>query len=69
MPTSVATPLSFKAPDKISEALAVFPFSVKRFKLGSIKTVTGMILEEQPDIAYVHINEFSVQTGKEFALP
>ena len=42
-------------------------FSVKRFKLGSIKTVTGMILEEQPDIAYVHINEFSVQTGKEFA--
>ena len=31
------------------------------FKLGSIKTVTGMILEEQPDIAYVHINEFSVQ--------
>ena len=42
-------------------------FSVKRFKLGSIKTVTGMILDEQPDIAYVHINEFSVQTGKEFA--
>ena len=24
-------------------------------------------VDEQPDIAYVHINEFSVQTGKEFA--
>lgn len=42
-------------------------FTVKRYKLGKIKTVDGHILEDNPQIAYMRISEFSVQTGKEFA--
>ena len=40
---------------------------VNRFKLGNTVTVAGTILEEHPDIAYLRISEFSVQTGTEFA--
>ncbi len=42
-------------------------YTVKRFKLGNTVTVAGEILEENPDIAYLRIGEFSVQTGSEFA--
>lgn len=42
-------------------------FTVKRYKLGKIKTVDGQILEEYPQIAYMRIHEFSLQTGQEFA--
>lgn len=42
-------------------------FTVKRFKLGNIKTVDGQILEDHPQIAYMRISEFSLQTATEFA--
>ena len=42
-------------------------YTVKRFKLGNTVTVAGTILEENPDIAYLRISEFSVQTGTQFA--
>ncbi len=42
-------------------------FQVKRFKLGTIKTVDGQILEDHPQIAYMRISEFSIQTATEFA--
>jgi len=42
-------------------------FQVKRFKLGTIKTVDGQILEDHPQIAYLRISEFSIQTATEFA--
>ena len=37
-------------------------FTVERFKLGTIKTVDGMLLEDHPQIAYLRISEFSLQT-------
>lgn len=42
-------------------------YTVKRFKLGNTVTVAGTILEENSDIAYLRISEFSVQTGTQFA--
>lgn len=42
-------------------------FTVERFKLGTIKTVDGMLLEDHPQIAYLRISEFSLQTAQEFA--
>lgn len=42
-------------------------YTVERFKLGQVKTVAGTMLEEQPDIAYIRISEFSLQTAVEFA--
>ncbi len=42
-------------------------YTVKRYKLGQIKTVEGTLLKENPDIAYLRISEFSVQTATEFA--
>ena len=42
-------------------------YTVNRFKLGNTVTVTGTILEENPEIAYLRISEFSLQTGTEFA--
>ncbi|MBR5318145.1 MAG: S41 family peptidase [Peptococcaceae bacterium] len=44
-----------------------YTYVVNRFKLGNTVTVAGTILEEHPDIAYLRISEFSVQTGTEFA--
>ena len=44
-----------------------YTYTVKRFKLGNTVTVSGEILEENPEIAYLRIREFSVQTGTEFA--
>lgn len=41
--------------------------TVKRYKLGKIKTVDGKILEDHPQIAYMKISEFSLQTATEFA--
>lgn len=46
---------------------AEYTYTVKRFKLGSTVTVFGELLEDHPDIAYLRIREFSVQTGTEFA--
>lgn len=42
-------------------------FTVARYELGTTETVTGGILEDQPDIAYIHITEFSEQTAVQFA--
>ena len=42
-------------------------FTVNRFKLGNTVTVAGEILPDHPEIAYLRIGEFSVQTGTEFA--
>ena len=42
-------------------------YTVKRYKLGQIKTVEGTLLKENQDIAYLRISEFSVQTATEFA--
>ena len=42
-------------------------YTVNRFKLGTVQTVGGTVLEDHPDIAYVRISEFSQQTGVEFA--
>lgn len=42
-------------------------YTVNRFKLGNTVTVAGEILEDHPEIAYMRISEFSVQTGTEFA--
>jgi carboxyl-terminal processing protease len=38
-----------------------------RYELGTTETVMGGILTEHPNIAYVHIREFSAQTAVEFA--
>lgn len=42
-------------------------YTVNRFKLGTVQTVNGSILEDHPEIAYIRIREFSIQTGTEFA--
>ena len=42
-------------------------FTVARYELGTTETVTGGILEEHPDIAYIHITEFSEQSAVQFA--
>ena len=42
-------------------------YTVKRFKLGNTVTVAGEILEDHPEIAYLRIGEFSLNTGTEFA--
>ncbi|MBQ2120355.1 MAG: PDZ domain-containing protein, partial [Peptococcaceae bacterium] len=42
-------------------------YTVKRFKLGNTVTVAGEILENHPEIAYLRIGEFSLNTGTEFA--
>ncbi|MBQ5658270.1 MAG: S41 family peptidase, partial [Peptococcaceae bacterium] len=42
-------------------------FTVARYELGTTETVIGGILEDQPDIAYIHITEFSEQTAVQFA--
>ena len=42
-------------------------YIIERYKLGQTKTVYGEILEENSDIAYLRISEFSLQTATEFA--
>ncbi len=42
-------------------------FTVERYELGTTETVVGTILEENPNIAYIHISEFSEQSAVEFA--
>ncbi len=42
-------------------------YTIERYKLGQTKTVYGEILEENSDIAYLRISEFSLQTATEFA--
>ena len=42
-------------------------FDVKRYKIGTVKTVAGALLEDHPEIAYIKIRSFSAQTAKEFA--
>lgn len=44
-----------------------FTYQVERFKLGEVKTVAGMMLEDHPEIAYIRIGEFSLKTAVEFA--
>ncbi len=41
--------------------------TVERYELGTTETVTGAILEEHPDIAYIRITEFSEQSAVQFA--
>ena len=42
-------------------------FSVERYELGSVATVSGSIVEGHPEIAYIQISEFSEQTATQFA--
>ena len=42
-------------------------YTMARYELGTTETVIGGVLEEHPNIAYVHIREFSAQTAVEFA--
>lgn len=42
-------------------------FTIKREKIGTVQTVAGGILEDHPDIAYMQITEFSLQTTEQFA--
>lgn len=41
--------------------------TVERYELGTTETVTGTILEDNPNIAYVQITEFSEQSAVQFA--
>lgn len=41
--------------------------TVERYELGTTETVTGAILEDHPDIAYIRITEFSEQSAVQFA--
>lgn len=41
--------------------------TVERYEMGTTETVTGTVLEENPDIAYVRVYEFSEQTAVQFA--
>lgn len=41
--------------------------TVARYELGATQTVTGTILENHPDIAYIRIAEFSEQSAVQFA--
>lgn len=42
-------------------------FSILRYELGTTETVSGTILEEYPEIAYIHITEFSEKSAVQFA--
>lgn len=42
-------------------------FTVARYELGTMTSVAGTILEENPDIAYVRITEFSGRSAVQFA--
>ncbi len=44
-----------------------YTYTVDRFKLGTTVTVSGEILADHSDMAYLRIREFSQQTGTEFA--
>lgn len=41
--------------------------TVTRYELGATQTVTGSILESNPEIAYIQIHEFSEQSAIQFA--
>jgi len=41
--------------------------TVERYELGTTETVTGKILDENSDIAYIQITEFSEQSAVQFA--
>jgi len=45
----------------------IYSFDVKRYKIGTVKTVAGTILEDYPEIAYMRIYSFTAQTAVEFA--
>ena len=51
----------------VSRKGEAFTYQVERFKLGEVKTVAGIMLEDHPGIAYIRISEFSLKTAVEFA--
>ena len=42
-------------------------FTIAREKIGTVQTVAGGFLDEDPDIAYLQVTEFSLQTTQQFA--